>query len=121
MSESLGPVLKTFREARGYSLRDVEGRLDTQGQRISNGYLSLLENGKVKDPSPRVLWALSHLYEADYLDLMRRAGYPVPGQPTSPAQQPGIAFHGTERLSDEDREEIQSFINWKLNRRKKQV
>ena len=113
MSEQLGPYLKGLREDAGLSLREVEARCE-----ISNGYLSLLENGKVKEPSPKALWALAECYGADYLDLMRRTGYPVPATPS--AARPGFAFRGAEHLSERDREEIQQIISLKLrlNRRK---
>jgi HTH-type transcriptional regulator, competence development regulator len=46
---------------------------------VSNAYLSQLEHGKIRQPSPIVLHRLSELYGASYTDAMRLAGYPVPG------------------------------------------
>ena len=112
MAEELGSYLKGLRGDWGLSLRDIEGRCT-----ISNGYLSLLEHDKVKQPSPKVLWSLAQCYEVDYLDLMRRAGYPVPTEPHTPKHS-GFVFRGTERLTHEEREEIQDIISMKLSRRR---
>ena len=71
---SLGKYLKAARDKTGLSLRDVEGEID-----VSNAYLSQLEGGKIKHPSPIVLHSLSSLYEVSYQTLMELAGYPVPG------------------------------------------
>jgi transcriptional regulator with XRE-family HTH domain len=113
--EGLGPYLKGLREDACLTLRDVESRSG-----VSNGYLSLLEHGKVKEPSPKALWSLAECYRVDYLDLMRRAGYPVPHAPAMPST-PGFAFRGTERLSESDREEIQQIIAMKLRRKRRQA
>ena len=74
----LGSYLKALRDAKGYTLRDVEKEIG-----ISNAFLSQLESGKVKQPSPVMLYKLSTLYGVSYETLMERAGYPAP----KPAQQ----------------------------------
>ena len=74
-SGDLGQYLRDARMALGLSLRDVE---EATGHEVSNAYLSQLENGKVKRPSPHVLYALSLALSAPYDELMRRAGYIVP-------------------------------------------
>jgi HTH-type transcriptional regulator, competence development regulator len=66
----LGKLLKDARTATGKSLRDVE-RLTG----ISNGYLSQLEAGKIKQPSPKHLFQLAELYGVEYPDLMEATGY----------------------------------------------
>ena len=106
MADTLGRYLRDLRRQAGLTLRAVEA-----GSGISNGYLSQLELDRIKDPSPHVLWVISECYGADYLDLMRRAGYPIPsGGPT-------VTFAGAERLTPEEREEIQEIIALKLRRR----
>lgn len=72
---SLGTYLKDARVAKGLTLRAVE---DQTG--ISNAYLSQLESGKVKQPSPVTLHDLSELYGVSYADMMVLAGYPVPSR-----------------------------------------
>jgi transcriptional regulator with XRE-family HTH domain len=73
--QHLSHFLRTARERKGLTLRAVEQATD-----VSNAYLSQLESGKIKQPSPIVLHKLSQLYGVSYADAMRFAGYPVPGE-----------------------------------------
>jgi transcriptional regulator with XRE-family HTH domain len=70
---TLGEHLKQAREDNNLSLRAVEKRTG-----ISNAFLSQLESGKVKQPSPLVLHKLATLYSIEYETLMDATGYPVP-------------------------------------------
>jgi transcriptional regulator with XRE-family HTH domain len=54
----------------------MELRQAEQETGVSNGYLSLLENGKAKAPSPTVLDALATKYALPFDDLMEMAGHP---------------------------------------------
>lgn len=76
---TLGDFLKAGRHAKKLSLRDVEREVD-----ISNAYLSQLESGKIKKPSPNILHKLASLYAISYRELMQLAGYPVPELTESP-------------------------------------
>jgi transcriptional regulator with XRE-family HTH domain len=67
-----GQYLKSLREAKGLTLRDVERAIQ-----VSNPYLSQMESNKIKKPSPIVLHKLAGLYDADYEHLMKLVGYPV--------------------------------------------
>jgi len=69
----LGRYLKGARARKNLTLRAVENATD-----ISNAYLSQLESGKIKNPSPNNLHKLSELYEVSYATVMQMAGYPVP-------------------------------------------
>ena len=71
--QKLGSFLASARNAVGKTLRAVEG--DTG---ISNAYLSQLENGKIKTPSPQNLHKLANAYGVSYELLMELAGFPVP-------------------------------------------
>lgn len=71
--DRLGQILADARRRRKLTLRAVE---QTVG--ISNAYLSQLENGRVRSPSPVVLHKLSELYKLSYLAVMKEVGYPVP-------------------------------------------
>ena len=115
---SLGPYLRALRAATGLTLRQVEGRCKLPERcGVSNAYLSQLERGRVREPSPRVLWALAECYGADYAELLRLAGYPLP--PTADgAARAAVVFAGAERLTAEEREEIQAIITLKLRRRR---
>ena len=45
---------------------------------MSNAYLSQLERGKIKQPSPKVLHALAECYRVSYALMLDLAGYPIP-------------------------------------------
>jgi transcriptional regulator with XRE-family HTH domain len=68
-----GEYFKALRETKNLTLRDVERKAD-----VSNAYLSQLESGKVKQPSPLTLHKLATLYEVSYELLMEKVGYPIP-------------------------------------------
>jgi transcriptional regulator with XRE-family HTH domain len=76
MSETLGDYLKEVRKKRQFTLRNVEEEI-----KISNAYLSQLENGKIISPSPVILNKLAKYYRISYEKLMNLAGYPVPPKP----------------------------------------
>ena len=117
-AETLGSYLRPLRDAAGLTLRDVQGRCAVSARcGVSNGYLSLLEHDRIKAPNPNVLHTLAECYGADYAELMRRAGYPLPNQPGDGVAAP-VVFPGAEQLSPEDREEIQAIIALKLRRRR---
>lgn len=68
-----GEYFKALRESKGLTLRDVERQTE-----VSNAYLSQLESGKIKQPSPTTLYKLAELYGVKYEVLMEKVGYPVP-------------------------------------------
>jgi transcriptional regulator with XRE-family HTH domain len=69
----LGSYLREGRAALGLTLRDAEEKTG-----VSNAYLSQLEGGKIKQPSPVVLHKLCEAFEISYALTMEYAGYPVP-------------------------------------------
>jgi transcriptional regulator with XRE-family HTH domain len=71
-SGKLAKVLKASRLTASLSLRDVEKETG-----ISNAYLSQLENGRTRSPSPHVLSKLARVYRVAYSELMEAAGYPA--------------------------------------------
>jgi HTH-type transcriptional regulator, competence development regulator len=94
----LGEYLKTGREAKGLTLRAVE-----EETKISNGYLSQLEGGKIVQPSPVDLNELCELYGLEYTIAMEYAGYPIPkGVSTSTVQQKLLGRLGNITKDDED-------------------
>ncbi|HHJ18514.1 MAG TPA: XRE family transcriptional regulator [Gammaproteobacteria bacterium] len=84
MVGDLGVELRRLRQAQGLSLRAVE-----ESTSVSNAYLSQLERGQVKNPSPQKLQDLANCYNVPYEDLMRLAGYMKAEE--SRDQQAGIA------------------------------
>jgi transcriptional regulator with XRE-family HTH domain len=90
------------------SLRDVEEATD-----ISNGYVSQMESGRVKQPSPHHLHALAQLYGREYAELMALAGYHVPVRRAitgQAVQGTGLAFAGAEDLTSDEREYVERMI-----------
>ena len=113
----LGQYLRIARVAQGLSLREVE---EATGKEVSNAYLSQLETGKVRKPSPHVLYALSHVLAIPYERLMERTGYIV-----SQSQRGGAAKHGKtatfsiEDLTSEEEEALRehlAYLRWRRNR-----
>src|SRR4028118_1042771 len=72
-SNNLGSFLASARQHQKLTLRAVETKTG-----ISNAYLSQLETGKVRSPSPVILRKLSDLYGIPYTTVLELAGYPVP-------------------------------------------
>lgn len=68
---TLGQYLAELRQAKALTFRDLE-----QKTSISNGYLNLLEHGRVKRPAPEVLFKLANFYGIPFASLMVLAGYP---------------------------------------------
>jgi transcriptional regulator with XRE-family HTH domain len=64
--------LANIRTDRKLSLRQVE---DLTRRAVSNAYLSQVETGQIRQPSPNILHALAEAYRVSYADLMQMAGY----------------------------------------------
>ena len=114
---SLGAYLKEIRDDRQLSLRDVErlAKEGSLGADVSSGYLSMLERDGVKEPSPRVLYTLATVYEVEYMELMRKAGYIPDGVRLSSSRAPSFAFRGASQLSKDRRQRVQRMIEFELN------
>lgn len=82
-AQQLGRRLREARTAKGWTLRTAAGETG-----ISNGYLSLIEHGEVKAPSPRYLLAMAEKYGLSYDELMGLAGHPSGPLPTSAGTPP---------------------------------
>src|SRR3989337_2869151 len=73
MSEmNLGDKIRQLREQSGFT----QGQL-AQGSSVSQGYLSQLENGEVKNPSAAVLLRVAQAMHVDSDELFEAAGYPT--------------------------------------------
>ncbi|MBI1282207.1 MAG: helix-turn-helix domain-containing protein [Anaerolineaceae bacterium] len=75
VNTNLGKFLQLARESKQLSLRAVE-----KATGVSNAYLSQVESGKIKQPSPTILHKLSELFEVSYADLLVLAGHPIPSE-----------------------------------------
>ena len=101
----LGKYLKDIRNSRGYSLRKVEQL--TEGK-ISNGYLSQLENGEIARPSAVMLHRLAGAYGVDYGHLMERAGFITESE--APANRAATSVLG--ELTQEEEEQLLNFLGY---------
>ncbi|MEK7248543.1 MAG: helix-turn-helix transcriptional regulator [Chloroflexota bacterium] len=68
----LGDRIRQLREESGLT----QGQL-AQGSAVSQGYLSQLENGEVKNPSAAVLLRVAEAMQIDADELFEAAGYPT--------------------------------------------
>lgn len=113
--ENYGEYLKALREAKGMTLREVEKKTD-----VSNAYLSQLESGKVKQPSPITLFKLSEIYDTSYEVLMKKVGYPIPNtdkKKTGEEQKNAIAYR-IGNITDDEELELLNYLKFIRNRRK---
>jgi transcriptional regulator with XRE-family HTH domain len=102
----LGSVLADLRTAKGLSLREVE---EATGKAVSNAYLSQLENGKIKKPSPNVLHSLAEVYAVPYEALMEKAGYLLPSENGGGHRNRLRAF-AIDDLTAEEEEELLKYL-----------
>ena len=102
----LGALLADLRTAKGLSLREVEA---ATGRAVSNAYLSQLENGRIKKPSPNVLHQLAEVYAVPYESLMERAGYLLPAE-NGRARRKRLAVFAIDDLTAEEEEELLKYL-----------
>jgi transcriptional regulator with XRE-family HTH domain len=67
--DTLGKLLKQYREINKLTLRHVEEKTG-----ISNAYLSQLENDKIAHPSANTLYKLSQTYGVELETLLSAGG-----------------------------------------------
>jgi transcriptional regulator with XRE-family HTH domain len=102
----LGALLADLRTAKGLSLREVE---EATGKAVSNPYLSQLENGRIRKPSPNVLHSLAGVYAVPYEALMEKAGYLLPGENGGGRRNRLTAF-AIDDLTAEEEEELLKYL-----------
>ena len=102
----LGALLADLRTAKGLSLRQVE---EATGRAVSNAYLSQLENGKIKKPSPNVLHRLAEVYVVPYESLMEKAGYLLPSE-NGGRRRRRLAAFAIDDLTAEEEEELLKYL-----------
>ncbi len=94
--DALGRILAESRNRKGLSLRAVEAATG-----VSNAYLSQLEGGKIREPSPNILFKLAEHYGLRYEHVLELAGYPTP--PTIDKAEPSpLAARLGPTTADED-------------------
>lgn len=113
--QNYGEYFRALREAKNMTLREVEKQAD-----VSNAYLSQLESGKVKQPSPLTLHKLSEIYGVSYDLLMEKVGYPVPERKEKVKSESGktsIAYR-VGNISDDEELELLNYLKFIRNRKK---
>jgi transcriptional regulator with XRE-family HTH domain len=123
-AKTLGSLIRELREAEKMSLREMEEK-----SKISNAYISQVENGQIKRPSPNFLHKMSEVLDYPYELLMERAGHVVPkskeSQKTSKhkisdEQRKAFAIFSTIKdLTEEEAEALLEFLNWRRSRQSK--
>ena len=103
----LGALLADLRKAKGFSLREVE---EGTAKAISNAYLSQLENGRIRKPSPNVLHALAGVYAVPYETLMEKAGYLLPSQGKAGGRRRRLAAFAIDDLTAEEEAELLKYL-----------
>ncbi len=107
---TFGQRLRELRKAKGMNQKELADKVG-----IDFTYLSKLENDAVKRPSPHVLHRLSEALDVPYEELMRLAGYRVPGESdTAPAAAIGAALFAD--LTEDERDELVDYLAWYRHR-----
>ena len=104
---ALGALLADLRKAKGLSLREVE---EATGKAVSNAYLSQLENGRIRKPSPNVLHGLADVYAVPYETLMEKAGYLLPSEGKGGGRRRRLAAFAIDDLTAEEEEELLKYL-----------
>ena len=113
---SLGQYLASIRQDRRMTLRQVE---EATNKEVSNAYLSQIENGKIKQPSPNVLHSLSEIYAIDYGQLMEMAGHVTPSKNRTEDQRHGrVATFADHNLTPGEEAELVEYLQF-IRRRKR--
>lgn len=105
MPVTLAERLKALRTERDLTLRELADRSG-----LSNGYISLLENGKVESPSAAVLSKLAKALDVPLSDLLRAAGVEV--ATASGAEVDPELVSALRRLDHGDRAQVLSYAHY---------
>lgn len=105
---SLGQYLWDLRQAKKLTLRQVEDSAES----VSNGYLSQLETGQNRKPSPHVLHQLADLYGGSFEKMMELAGHITPAQRNAAKSRRStrLPTFAKEELSQEEEEELLKYL-----------
>ena len=108
----LGTYLKQARENASLTLRKVEKQAG-----ISNSYLSQIENNKIKNPSPKLLFSLAELYHVEYDFLLELAGYPtLSKKEKTPYYRRGSILND---ISEDEEKELADYLRFLRSKRRK--
>ena len=110
----LGQYLRAMRDAKGLSLRQVEAKSG-----ISNAFVSQMESGKVKQPSPVILYKLAETYGVPYESLMELAGYPSPSALTIEPRSASAVFRRFGEITPTEEAELLDYLSFLRSRTRK--
>lgn len=114
----LGQYLWDLRHAKKMTLREVE----TACEGISNAYLSQLETGQTRKPSPSILNELAELYGGSFQKLMELAGHislsPKASEKSKVSTR--LPTFAVEDLTEEEEEELLKYLAFVRMRKGKQ-
>lgn len=79
---------------------------------VSNGYIYLLESGRISKPSPKILEKLAAAYEFDYERLLQFAGYLGSGERAKTPKGDEILLNLIKTLTEDQREEVKNFARY---------
>jgi transcriptional regulator with XRE-family HTH domain len=111
---NIGAYLKSLRDIKGISLREVERKTG-----VSNAVLSQIESGQVKRPSPGTLFKLAEIYSVPYEDLMQRVGYPVPARQVGEPQSAQSVFNRLGTISQDEDQQLLDYLAFLRSRNKR--
>lgn len=122
----LGQYLWELRKAADMTLREVE---EVSEKRISNAYLSQLETGRIKNPSPSILREISEAYQArlpknatilcSYERMMELAGHIRPATQAKAKKTSRLPTFAAEQLTPEEEDELLKYLAFIRMRRGK--
>jgi transcriptional regulator with XRE-family HTH domain len=116
MAESLrkfADFLAAARSASGKTLRAVQAETG-----ISNAYLSQLETGKIKVPSPQNLHKLATAYDVPYELLLELAGFPVPNGSEADPPSKASPRIGSIAITEEEQEALVEYLQFIRSRKR---
>lgn len=108
VNSPLGEHLAAIRADRKLSLRRVE---ELTNKQVSNPYLNQIETGKIRQPSPNVLYILASVYNASYERMMELAGY-TNAKPTTDARHGKLATLSELNLTDGEELELARYLQF---------
>ena len=113
----LGQYLWELRKAADMTLREVE---DASEKRLSNAYLSQLETGRIKNPSPSILHEISEVYQTrlpknvsilcSYERMMELAGHIRPAVQAKNKKTSRLPTFAAEQLTPEEEDELLKYL-----------
>jgi len=115
VTSTLGQYLASIRTDRKMTLREVE---EASSKRVSNAYLSQIENDRIGRPSPNVLHSLAEVYAISFENLMDKAGYLMPStQRTEEERHSRVATFAEHHLTPEEESELTQYLQFIRSRK----